>query len=85
MKTLQEIKDEVAQKEGHADWKHVQSLDGEAAFVDKIAKAYGEMLLREAAERAKTKPVYPSDTHGYIVIVDNEAELETAKSGQKQG
>lgn len=71
MKTTQEVKDEVAQKEGHADWKHVQSLDGEAAFVDKIAKAYGEMLLREAADRARTR----TNDESTSIIVDKKSIL----------
>lgn len=56
MKTLQEIKDEVANKEGHADWLTLcfrENLTSINLLWEQVCKAYGEQCLREAAERVE--------------------------------
>lgn len=74
MKTLQEIKDEVAQKEGHADWLTLcfrENLTSINLLWEQVAKRHGEMLLREAAERARTR----TNDESTSIIVDKKSIL----------
>ena len=63
MKTLLEIKNEVAQKHEYADWFAIENEEGsqaendsvKASMIDEIAKLYAEEALKEAAERASIR------------------------------
>ncbi|HEY9363867.1 MAG TPA: hypothetical protein VIQ00_11430 [Chitinophagaceae bacterium] len=57
MKTLQDIKDEVA-KENGTEWNELLSDYGDNSddiqdYTDEVAKRYAEEALREAAERSR--------------------------------
>ncbi len=60
MKTLSEIKDEVAVNNEYADWCQIDMTENsdleceaiKATMLDEVAKRYAEEALKEAAERA---------------------------------
>lgn len=54
MKTLQEIKDEVAYYHDYKNWAEVDGDFGRNDYfmIDEVAKRYAEEALKEAAERA---------------------------------
>jgi len=53
MKSLKEIKDEVAREYGYHEYYEGFMVDD--AFMNSVSKAYAEQALREAAEEAKIK------------------------------
>lgn len=64
MKTLSEVKNEIAQKEGYDNWEDVCALVNEDmepviidyGLVDEVAKLYAEEALKELSERIKDIP-----------------------------
>lgn len=63
MKTLSEIKDEVAVKNEYADWAQIDMTDNsdcecdaiKAMMLDEVAKRYAKEAIKEAAEKAQLK------------------------------
>ncbi len=70
MKTIQEIKDEVAQAYCMHNRDDLLNEEKNKCFDDAM-KAYGEMLLREAAERARTR----TNDESTSIIVDKKSIL----------
>ncbi|MCW8309633.1 hypothetical protein K7A41_00130 [Sphingobacterium sp. InxBP1] len=84
MKTLQEIKDEVAIEDGYTSWEQVGAMGVSDWMVDEIAKRFAlevaKESLRNAAENAeaeylcyKAPTVY--DDSGHSITVNKESIL----------
>lgn len=75
MKTLLNVKDEVAQEFGYGDWDESYLWDDVTnSMIDEVAKRYAAEAIQEAADRARTKKTGNSGSY-YDASVDKQSIL----------
>lgn len=81
MKTLEEIKDEVAIKHGFKDFESIHMYDFNGDWIDDIAKSYtsevAKEVLKRVAERAKTITEHPPHLLCPRTYIDRSSILNT--------
>lgn len=71
MKTLQEIKDEVAKKHGLANYLEANVYNRANELADEVAKLYAQSACREQREICYTEARIDRDLGGDIYIIED--------------